>query len=200
VANFSTSPDVVTVILTSTVVAGIVTASMNAFLAWRANTRAATFSAIRIATTLERFAQTCIAQLHSHTLAGSTGGLVGQSGVSLPEFPSYSTDIDWKSLPTDLVERALSLANSVDQDSRSLIQLVGKGEEEGEDFTMKEMTNCALKASALSEDLRRRFGFPALPTASFTKVTLLEYSKLVSERQVSRAQTRLKRLQEGGLS
>lgn len=66
--------------------------------------------AIRVSTTLERFAIECVDAIWENKAYLDSLGNVG-SRASLPKFPDYPTDGAWSLLDKSLAERALTLPN-----------------------------------------------------------------------------------------
>lgn len=163
------------IVVTSSVVAAIVTAGTNWLLAARATKQAATYSAIRLATTLESFARECTSELDDHQAFVDSKGQIGDDKPNLPRFPAYPDDIDWKSLPVALSERALTLPSDVELDARGVIRFMWDVEGPMEsDTTVEKTAESGLQALNLAADLRRAYHFPAFQGAKALTATMQE--------------------------
>ncbi|MBJ7415438.1 MAG: hypothetical protein JHC88_08300 [Niveispirillum sp.] len=67
------------------------------------------YTSLRIATILESFAVACAEQISASELHHDSSGAAGNKKGTLPEFPQYPSDINWKSLDADIADKALSL-------------------------------------------------------------------------------------------
>lgn len=105
---------------------GVVAAALTVGLTWLKETlsarRTRIYSAIQVAVALERFALACSSELAANNLTNQQlpPGEEETIPPSFPDFPSYPPDVDWKSLPPDLMAEAIAMANDVENKRQNL--------------------------------------------------------------------------------
>lgn len=130
--------------------------------------KSAEYLAIRVVSVLDGFAEKCA------YVVGDDGLSHGQRGpdgcrsvqVSTPEFSVESLDVDWKSIPSNLMYEILSLPNRVsaaDQKIGGVREYAAHPPDYEELFEERQIQYGALglKAASISDELRKLYGIPA---------------------------------------
>jgi hypothetical protein len=151
------------IVLASSVVATIISLTITVLRDWYARKRSASYSAIRVATTLERFVHDCMIAISDHEVAIAAKGAMGEPGLALPKLPEYPDDVDWKALPLRLCERALTLPNQIELEARGLIEASWKfvGHDDYE-TALAQTATCGMVAAQLAAELRTECGLSPL--------------------------------------
>ena len=157
--------------LVGVVVGGSMTIAKDSVSAWRQSRKVGSFSAVRLASILREYADHCIDVVGddgtSHGMpAGRTesGEEYYAAQVRLPDPPNYLDEIGWRSLPNDLMFRALSLPNKArltDRHIEGVSEFVAfpPGYEEYFDARQEGYARLGLEALTLAEDLAKEFRF-----------------------------------------
>lgn len=172
-----------TTVLTSSVVSAVISAATNLATQFLATRRSATYSAIRVATTLEAFVVRCVNELSDHDAHWSSKGAIGSETMKLPDFLPYPTDVAWQNLPPKLTERALTLITLVELESRSMVRFMEQVEGPTEtDHAIEATASRGLEALELADELRRLFSLPAFYGAAESTRILKQQLEAVGAR------------------
>ena len=129
--------------------------------------KSAEYLAIRVVSILDGFAEKCADVVGDD---GLSQGQVGPDGcrsvqVPTPEFSVENLDVDWKSIPSDLMYEILSLPNCVsaaNQKISNVWEYVADPPDYEELFEERQIQygELGLKAASLSDELRKLYGIP----------------------------------------
>ena len=147
---------------------GFVAAAINQGASWirewrkeaKATKRDATYLALRVAVTLERFALDGAALISDSQTYDETSGGFGNIHYTLPDLLPYPKDVDWKSIDTNLASRALSFRNELWISVRYLKGCFDLGIDHAADECSKKAGLHGYRAWQLAADMRRRYALP----------------------------------------
>lgn len=176
-------------------VAALITQGVGWLREWRRDTKAAiqeaTYLALRVATTLERFAIDCASVISDNIAFKQSDGDKGNFRTKLPVLQSYPGDLDWKSIDPSLAAGALALPNELVLSRESISAAfdidVGLGASE----CNKHAGLRGYRAERLAADLRAKYALPTFDTSEtawdFKNVLQVEYDKAIKFAEISRA-------------
>jgi hypothetical protein len=168
------------VVAASSLASSLATWGLNAWLTRRTAKKSATYSAIRVAVTLEQFANACIAQLSNHEFAVSSR--IRQPSLALPKLSPYPDDITWPLFPSQLSERALTLPNEL-QEARREIEFMKAVEGHWEfDTAIENTARNGQKALELAVAFRVKYGLPAFEELEGSRALLQKPLDLIAAR------------------
>lgn len=152
--------------LVGVIVGALMTAAKDIWVERRSRRKNAEYLAIRVVSMLDRFVEGCTG------VAGDDGLSYGQPNeegereiqVSAPDFEVQSLDVDWKSIPAELMYEILSFPDLV---SAATHRVSGAFEfadppdyEEGFEERQYQYALLGLKASQIAIKLRRKYRLP----------------------------------------
>ncbi len=158
----------VIIALAGVLVGAILTVGREIFTEWRKDKKDAQYLAIRIVCIFDRFVEGCIA------VAGDEGLYHGQPDaeglsrrqVDEPNFDIQLADVNWKSLPSELMYEILSFPNDLD-DVKHIVNSTFDDVaspptfDEGFEERQYQFSKLGLKASYLVGKLRSEYNLPA---------------------------------------
>ncbi|HQS18796.1 hypothetical protein [Reyranella sp.] len=132
------------------------------------------YSSLQAAVALEGFAIKCGEVLSTHSLhEAQSGGHHPTAVPSIPVFPAFAADIDWKSLSPDLMARALTMKNEVDLVTNSIAYLWQAADDDDTSlFAIEQIASKGVEALDLAAELRA--GLPPLPSAGWERRNLIQ--------------------------
>ncbi|MEW8347809.1 MAG: hypothetical protein AB2687_05820 [Candidatus Thiodiazotropha taylori] len=154
--------------LLGVIVGASITAVREHWVSAEATKKSAEYLAIRAVSVLDGFTEQCADVVGddglSHGQVGPDGCRVVQ--ISTPSFSVEELDVDWKSIPSNLMYEILSLPNRVsaaDQKISSVWEYVAGPPDYEELFEERQIQygELGLKAASLSDELRRLYRIPA---------------------------------------
>lgn len=156
--------------LIGVIIGSIMTFSKEVVVAWRERRREGSYSAIRLICILAEYVDKCVdvVQEDSGKPIGhdENGKYYHSPIVPQPKPPDYPDDISWRSLPIDIMHRALALTNK----ARSTDRYINSGREYGPAAPYYEgcfnarregYAKLGLDAINIVADLRKHFRIPA---------------------------------------
>ena len=154
------------------IVGSLITISRDGWTAWLQRRRDGSYSAIRLICILEDYANDCINVVDDDGTADGRPAGCNDSGeeyyepqVETPQPPDFPDDIAWRSLPEELMHRALALLNKAKSTDRHISACLEYADSPDYDEYFKPRrkgyAKLGLDALELAEDLRRHFGISA---------------------------------------
>ncbi|MEW8682123.1 MAG: hypothetical protein AB2536_09480 [Candidatus Thiodiazotropha endolucinida] len=153
--------------LLGVIVGASITAVREHWASAEATKKSAEYLAIRVVSVLDGFTEQCADVVGDD---GLSNGQVGPDGcrevqVSTPNLSVEKLDVDWKSIPSNLMYEILSLPNRVsaaDQKISSVWEYVAGPPDYEELFEERQIQygELGLKAASLSDELRNLYGIP----------------------------------------
>lgn len=152
--------------LVGVIVGALMTAAKDIWVEWRSRRKNAEYLAIRVVSMLDRFVEGCAG------VAGDDGLCCGQPNeagvceiqVPAPKFEIQSLDVDWRSIPANLMYEILSFPDLVYGAANrvsGVFEFAGPPDyEEGFEERQYQYSSLGLKASQLSETLRSQYRLP----------------------------------------
>lgn len=157
----------------------------------------AEYLAIRVVSVLDGFAEKCA------DVVGDDGLSCGQRGqdgcrsvqVSTPDSSVESLDVDWKSIPSNLMYEILTLPNRVSAANKNIAgvwEFAADPPDYSEFFEERQIQygELGLKAASLSDELRKLYGIPARKYRDWNPV---EYLSEGMDRAIATRKERLAR-------
>lgn len=118
----------------------------------------ARYLALRIAVTLEIYANEILRLLHSDANAKSSDGSIGEELIFLPEIPSFpAADDIWPLLDVSIANRALSLQVLVAHNNSHLKDAYDILGEDAQPSALHQAAEFARTSAILSRDIRYRY-------------------------------------------
>lgn len=148
---------------------GVVTAIINQGISWFrdykkdkiANSRIASYSALRLAVDLETYAIACSDAISDIELFKSSGGYAGKEHTNIPILAKFPDDIDWKMILPSESARVLTFINELVIAQKAINFCY----EVNSDCVPYECNNqmgiCGYRAWLIASDLRKQYKFPA---------------------------------------
>lgn len=147
---------------TSGVLSAVVGHALTLYNDWRNKSRSAAYLAIRIATSLEGFADECMTVIGDSETARQSNGAAGNQTTKLPELTAFPSDeVGWRVLPARLTANLLAFPNHIKagQDKISFTASVA-GELAAYEDCEEESARLGLQSWSLAAELRKQFRFP----------------------------------------
>ena len=137
------------------------------FSAWQNRKRNARYLAIRVVCQLDEYVADCIDVAYDEgVVIAADGEMQAKSEPPLP--PVYPNDIDWKSIDSNLMYRALSLPSEAQITKRlvdsTFAQLMPVDHEFGFETRQLQYSRLGLFAYRITKDLRRIYNIPVRDT------------------------------------
>lgn len=147
-------------VLTSSVVAALLTHGLGLFKDWLNRNRDADFAALYVALTLEDYASRCASVVGDIGTFWSSSGNAGTTHGNVPELENFKGEIEWKALGVKLTSKALSFRVSVGHTREMLTDLSQHVNEEIIEEARDQAVKLGLEAIAIAEAFRktRRLG------------------------------------------
>lgn len=169
--------------LAGVIVGALMTAAKDIWVEWRSRRKNAEYLAIRIVSMLDRFVEGCAG------VAGDDGlseGLPNKEGVreiqvSAPEFEVQSLDVDWKSIPAELMYEILSFPDLISAVTHSVSRAFEFASppdyEEGFEERQHQYASLGLKGSQISAKLRNKYRLPEREHGDWDPIEYLRKAK-----------------------
>lgn len=176
------------------VIGAILTGAPGWWSEYNASKKRANYLAIHIVCILDRFIEDCVAVV-------SDGGQSGQDGhlniqVAVPKLPKFPEDIDWKSIPPDLMYKILEFPNQILSANN---QISGIHEhvafppyyEETFEERQFQYATLGLVAFDFASELRSKYGILSVPHDDWNPI---EYIKLKKEKIIQYRKDRIEKI------
>lgn len=164
---------------------GIIGVILGAFLTlvreywidYRARKRKAVYLAIRVTCMLEEFLIDCANVSADHGEYDQNGCLYPK--VSCPQLSFSSLDVDWQSLPSNLMYEILNFPFSIEVSEKhiaNVIDYIANPPDYDEFFKARqyEYSNLGLKAYDLAKELRSKYGLPSKEFAYWNPIEQMQ--------------------------
>ena len=147
------------------------------WLDYRSQKKKAEYLAILVACILDRYVDGCVSVVSDNGLTNQDGITVTQ--VTTPDLDLNSIDVDWQSLPSDLMYEILSFPNLIEEANHkisSVAEYVASPPDFEEVYEERhyEYAILGIKAAQLAEKFRQTY---SLPIRDFNSWNPIEYMK-----------------------
>jgi hypothetical protein len=144
----------------------------------------ARYLAIRVVAVLDRYVDGCASVTGDDGLCDGQRNIDGRLEIQVetPTFDVQSLDVDWKSIPAELMFKVLSFPDLIEAARRKIIAASDYGggdNEEAIETRRLQYADLGLQAEKLSQEFRRRYGIPA---RRFDEWDPVEYMRSAKDR------------------
>jgi hypothetical protein len=129
--------------------------------------RAASYSALRLASLFEEFAIACADAISDTNMSLSSEGHAGRLHTKLPILPPYPEDMDWRALDVSLAAKALAIRNELVIAQQGIDFWYDVDHECVPDACLNQLGVCGYRAWLIAAELRHQYKIPLFDPRQF---------------------------------